>query len=436
MRDFLRMLEKAGKIRSVNCEVDPTFELAAVVKAAQAATTDAVLFNKVKGSRLPVVSNLYSDEERLAQILGVEPSQFGEGWWRAMQCLPEMQENAFLPVPADPDLTQLKLADLPHITWHEKDGGPYISAGIFYARDPETNVGNLSFCRSLMMGDRLISCFVPFHDLADYQRRAEALGRTLEVAVLIGPPPEVFLAACASLPLDMDEMIFAAAVRGKPIEMRPCRSIDLDVPADTQIVIEAQVRASAREAEGPFGEFMGFYGEVNPQGYVLDILAVDALPDAVFHGLLCGSDEDMVPLNRTFAARAYMALREKMPDVVLEVSGNPMFFVMVVRIRKTDDAQPSEIITRVFEYAARWTSMCIVVDEDVDPHDMTAVINAFVTRGRVDERLSILPDESKSRRRTGGRVGIDATTPIAERGRTERTRIPGGETIDLQQYFT
>ncbi|MBD3760915.1 UbiD family decarboxylase [Rhizorhabdus sp.] len=435
MRDFLNRLEQAQDIRYVDREVDPTFELAAVVQASQQDSSSAILFRKVAGTRFPVVSNLYGDDERLAQLLGVNADDFGEGWWRAMQRLPQMADSAFCTVPADPNLVRVTLPELPHIIWQEKDGGPYISAGIFYARDPETGVGNLSFCRSLMVDDRLVSCFVPFHDLADYQRRAEALGKTLEVAVLIGAPPEVFLAACASLPLDMDEMVFAAAIKGEAIEMRPCSTIDLDVPADTQIVIEGRVRPREREPEGPFGEFMGYYGDVNMQGYVIDVLAVDTLPDAVFHGLLCGSAEDMVPLNRAFAARAYVALRETMPDVVLEVSGNPIFFVTVVRIRKTSDDQPAEIIARVFERGARWTSMCIVVDEDVDPHDTAAVLDAYVTRGRVDERLSVLTDDQLPRRRTGGRVGIDATTPMGERDRTERTRIPGAEAIDLRQYL-
>jgi 4-hydroxybenzoate decarboxylase len=422
MRDYMAKIKEAGQLRVVQRTVDPYLELARVVEASQARDADVILFENVRGSPFAVVSNIYGDEARFAGLLGVAPENFGQGWMDAMHRFENLSHEVFEPVSAAPDLCEYKLDDLPRIHWREKDGGAYISAGVFYARDPLTGVGNLSFCRALMREDRLVCCLVPFHDLARYRQNAEAAGGELEVAILIGPPPEIFLAACASLPIDMDEMALAAAIRRAPIPMRPCLSIDLQVPSETEIVLEGRIRKGVEETEGPYGEFMGYYGAVNEQGAVVDVLTVSARPGAVFHGLLCGSPEDLVPLNRTFAMRPWYALKTQMPEAVLEILANPVFFSLIVRIRKTGDAQPERVIDLVFETAARWTSLCIVVDEDVQIADMAAVMHAYLTRGRVDTRIKVFPAAQGHFGRLGGRVGIDATTPMADRVHTQSTK--------------
>ena len=109
------------------------------------------------------------------------------------------------------DLVNGRLSDLPHITYCERDAGPYITAGVFLAKEPGTGIPNLSFCRSMMVSDEKLRVrLAPPHDITKYQKKAEARNEALEVAILLGPPPEVFLAACASVPTEVDELAIAA----------------------------------------------------------------------------------------------------------------------------------------------------------------------------------------------------------------------------------
>src|SRR5262249_35963062 len=155
------------------------------------------------------------------------------------------------------------------------------------------------------------------------QAKAEAKGAPLDIAILIAPPPEVFIAACASVPIEVDELRIAAAIQDRPLEMRRCEVVDLEVPAETQIVIEGRIGPNERQPEGPFGEYLGYYGPRQENGYVIDVKAVRWRPDAYFHGLLCGTPEDLTCLDIAFATRTYMALASSMPGI-LDVTCNPM----------------------------------------------------------------------------------------------------------------
>lgn len=436
MRAYLEKLTAKGSVHIIERVVDPVYELAAVTHRSQELDELPLLFRNVSGTALSVVSNLLGSAERVYDLLGVKRADIGPRWVHLLDHAATLTDDHFPVVPPSPELIQGSIADLPHIKWREKDGGAYISAGIFCAKDPESGVLNLSFCRTFMAGEnQLICCLVPFHDLAQYEAKAHARGEELEVAILVGPPPEVFLAACASLPIDVDEMRFAAAICGEPLPMRKCASIDLLVPAETQIVIEGKFRAGERRSEGPFGEFKGYYGGVNPNGYILDVSTVTYYRDAIFQGLLCGTKDDMVPLDIAFAMRVYSNIAPG-NDWIMEVCCNPMFFAVVIRIRKTSDDQPLAAAELAFAAHPKYVFLCIVVDEDVDIHDMKAVMHAFVTRGRVDDRSAIMSLETDKRDRlNGGRMFLDATAPMSMLDQVEVSRTPGQDDIDLADYF-
>jgi UbiD family decarboxylase len=149
---------------------------------------------------------------------------------------------------------------------------------MFVAKEPETGVPNLSFHRSMYISDEELRCrLAPRHHLTLYHEKAERMGQPLEAAMLIGPPPTAFLAAAAPVPYDVDELEVAAQLAGAPIEMRPCRHLDLMVPATTEIVIAGRFLPNERRPEGPFGEFMGYYVPVGPQA-VFEVLGVTRRP--------------------------------------------------------------------------------------------------------------------------------------------------------------
>ena len=215
MRDYIERLVARKEMNIVEREVDPKFELAAVIGRSQQESDYPVLFRNVKGSGLPVISNVYGSHRRLCEIIGTTKGDFCRHWQSVIDSqLSSAAEYAEI-IPDDQSTVEGKLSDLPHITYCERDGGPYITAGIFLAKEPDSGVPNLSFCRSMMISDQELRVRLAGpHDITQYQKKAEAKDEALEVAILLGPPPEVFMAACASVPIDVDEMAIAAKLSG------------------------------------------------------------------------------------------------------------------------------------------------------------------------------------------------------------------------------
>jgi UbiD family decarboxylase len=437
MRNYLKALDERGEFQLVRRRVDPRFELSAVVEKVQQSGAQPLLFTDVAGTDMLVVSNIYASNDRLCEMIGATRGEFCRRWDELLGSVDTRApyiERAAVPTPRVP----IAFDALPRITWRGKDDGPYITAGVFYAKDPETGVGNLSFCRASMRADgTLLCCIDPPHDLARYQALAEARGEPLDVAILIGPAPEIFLAACASIPYEQDELGVAAAIRGAPVPMRPASTLPFDLPDESEIVIEGRIRPHERRPEGPFGEYMGYYGPLNANGYVFDVTAVTAREGAVFHGLLCGGAEDLCALDVAFATRTYGRIARKVPGVI-DVTCNPMFFCSVVKIDKSYEAQPREVIQAVFDANPNYNFACIVVDKDVDIHDLQAVMKAFLTRGRVDRRVTVVDDvrgwDDSADPIYAGRLGIDATMTWGREENFDPVSTPWPE-IQLDEYL-
>ncbi len=438
MREYIEKLSKRGELHVVDREVDPRFELAAVIGRLQRESERPVLFRNVKGTRMPVISNIYGSHNRLCEIIGTTHGNFCRHWQTLVDDpAPEITEPAQMSA-TEPDRIEGSISDLPHITYFEHDAGPYITAGVFLAKEPETGVPNLSFCRSMMVDDNELRVrLAPPHDITQYQKKAEAKDQPLEVAILIGPPPEIFMAACASVPITTNELALASRIKRAPIEMRQCRHIDMQVPATTEIVIEGRILPHERKMEGPFGEFQGYY--VKPaNNHVFEILNVSWRQDAYFHALLCGYTEDLRALEVSFATRTYKHISAGIPGV-LDVSCYPMPMHTIVRLKPEYDGHAKHVMMKVFSSHLQYNKVCIVVDEDVDIHNFEDVWWAVMTRGRIDKDLMLLPGVPGFFRDPAGvytgRLGIDATKPFSMREDFERKRVPGLADINLKDYL-
>lgn len=437
MRQYIERLLDRDEIHVVDRQVDPKFELAAVIGRSQQQSDFPILFRDVRDSRLPVISNVYGSHRRLCEIIGAEVGAFCRTWQAITDGTLPRADDYVERVPAG-DVVDGRLHDLPWITYCEKDAGPYITAGVFLAKEPETGIPNLSFCRSQMVSDdKLRVRLAPPHDITRYQKQAEARDEPLEVAILLGPPPEVFLAACASVPTDVDELAIAARLSGGSLRMRPCKTIDMLVPADTEVVIEGRILPHVREQEGPFGEFLGYYVDEAPN-HVFEIRAVTWRPKACFHALLCGFPEDLRALEVSFASRVYRQLSASLPGI-LDVSCSPSPMHTVVRIHSQFEGHARQVMLKAFSSHFQYNKICIVVDEDVNIHDFADVWWAVLTRCRVDHDLLHVPDvPGFFRDQHGvyrGRLGIDATKPFGQESDFERKRVPGMNDIDLREYF-
>lgn len=438
MREYIERLTASGDLRIVRREVDPAFELPGVIWQSQRESDAAILFENVKGTRFPVVSNVYGSHRRLCDVIGASSDGFCKRWLEltSQKTAPGADYTQVVPMPAD--LQHGKLSDLPQIRYFERDAGAYLTAGVFLAREPDSGIPNLSFSRSMMVSDNELRIrLAPPHDLTKYQAKAEQRNAALEVAILLGPPPEVFLAACASVPYDADELGIAAQIRRRPLPMRPCKSIDLMVPAETEIVIEGRILPNVRRPEGPFGEFLGYYVGAGPN-HVFEILDVSWRRNAVFHSLLCGYAEDLRGLEISFASRVYRHLVSDLPGI-LDVSCNPSPLHTIVKIRPQYEGHAQHVILKTFSAHLQYNKVCIVVDEDVDIHDFNDVWWAVMTRCRVDCKMMVISDIPGFHRDPArvhwGRLGIDATKPYGLEKEFDRKQIPGAARLNLRDYL-
>jgi len=436
MRELIERLAAAGELLVVNEQVDQRYELAAITKRIQAASEKAVLFKNVAGTSLPVVSNLYGSHRRLCELIGASSDAFCPVWLAALRA--PLAHPIYEPGAAQTDLLECALSELPLITYHEKDAGPYFTSAIFLAQEPDTRVPNLSFHRSMYVSDRELRVRLgSSHDLARYQKKAEQRGEALEAALLIGVAPEIFLSACYSLPYEADELELASKLRGGPIPMRPCKRIGLSVPASAEIVVEGRFLPNVRRPEGPFGEFMGAYVPVG-ENHVFEVLAVTRRADACFHSLICGSPEDLRPLEALTAARVYEHV-SRVVRGVLDVSTRPNCMITILKIKQEYEGHGKHALLAALGSNMDFNKVCMVVDQDVDIYDLNDVMWAYLTRGPADQRAMVLEripgfyrDEMKDH---WGRLAIDATMPWGRFAEFERKRIPGEDAVDLDRYL-
>ncbi|XBS67930.1 UbiD family decarboxylase [Acerihabitans sp. KWT182] len=391
MRNYIRKLKERGDLLVVDKEIDPFHELAAVTYQAQKQWGKPILFNHVKGTKFPVITNVYGSRERLAEVIGIDADDFCRQWSNLSALGPAPISK---PQPHDKsslEYVDVKLSDLPLITYSDRDGAPYFTSAMFIARDPDTGVGNLSYHRSMYISDRELRCrLAPRHHLTIYHEKAEKMGKPLEAAMLIGAPSHAFLTAAAPLPYDVDELAVAAQLRGEPIAMRKCKHIDLEVPAETEIVIEGRFLPNVRKPEGPFGEFMGYYVPVGPNA-VFEVLGVTARKDALFHSILCGSAEEVLTLELSVSANIFQRLSAALPGIV-NVTCQPFVNHAVVQIDPQFEGHARQVMLATIGAEPIWAKIITVVDRDVNIYDMDDVMWAVLTRSRPDKDMLIIPD--------------------------------------------
>lgn len=434
MRRYLEALLSRNRVRVVEREVSGQFELAGVTQRSQRESDAPLLFRRVVGSRYRVMTNIFGSRPRLTEMLGGGTS-FCRRWAELMKTpvVPPIEV-------AEPDgLEEARLTELPQITYFEHDGGPYLTSGVYLANEPDSGVPNLSFHRAQIISDSELRIRLGGpHHLTQYQAKAEARGEALEAAIMLGPPPELVLAAAAPIAYEESELEVAGRIAGRPLTMRRCRTVALSVPAETEIVIEGRILPGVRRPEGPFGEFMGFYVPVG-DNHVFEVTAVVARRDAIFHALICGSPEDLRLLELSVATRVYQALLAANLRGIIDVACVPTVMSTVVQIEQMYDGHARQAMLTAMGANRDWSKSVFVVDEDVDINDFNDVWWAYLTRGRADHRALVIPEVPGFYRDPTkdywGRLGIDATVPFGRKAEFVRKRIPGADDVDLAQYL-
>ncbi len=437
LRAFLDALASRGLLLRLEREVDPRTEAARLMRQLELRGV-AGLFANVAGAEAALAYNLIGSREALAVALDVEPSDVRGRFRRALEhrVAPIVVDNAPVhEVVSEGD--EADLSRLPLVTHSEKDAGPYVTAGAVIACDPETGARNVSINRMMLVGARETGIrMMPPQQLGVIQARAEARGADLPVAVAIGLHPLDTLAAATSLPAGEDELELAGGLRGEPLRLVRARTVDLDVPADAEIVIEGVIPAGVRESEGPFGDFLQFYVP-EMANHRLRVTALTHRRDPIYQTMVAGSREDVNLLGLSREADIVAAVERTGADLV-DARLGPTILGCAISIRQRYPGEAKNVgLAALGGY--QWLKYCIVVDQDVDVWDFDDVWWAVTTRSSPQRAIVVAAGAPAFPRDAHGihdsRAVLDATIPFGEWAHYERRVPPGEAPLDLEDWL-
>ena len=448
LRDFLKLLEERGELKSIDAPVDPRLEMTEICDRVLKARGPALLFRNPKGHTIPVLGNLFGTPQRVALGMGQESvaalREVGRllaalrepepptGWKDALGKLPLLKQALHM---APTELSRapcqevvleggaVDLGALPIQTCWPEDAAPLITWGLVVTRGPHKARQNLGIYRQQVVGpNRVIMRWLPQRGGAlDFREHAQAHpGQPFPVAVALGADPATILAAVTPVPDTLGEYSFAGLLRGSRTEVVKCVSSDLRVPAAAEIVLEGVIHPDDTALEGPFGDHTGYYNE-QERFPVFTVTHLTRRSDPIYHSTYTGKppDEPAVlgeALNEVFVPLLQRQFPE-ITDFYLPPEGCS-YRVALVRLKKQYPGHAKRAMFGVWGFLRQflYTKFIIVVDDDVDIRNWKEVVWAVSTR--VDPvRDTLLVDHTpidyldfaSPVSGLGGKMGIDAT---------------------------
>jgi anhydromevalonate phosphate decarboxylase len=425
MQSFLKKLNEEFKVIKIETEISPEYEVSNCLKKYD---KDVVIFDKVKGSSLSVVSGICNTRLKIARSLGIEVEEITQRIMDATENpLPlnkyQKIDNCFeISTAAD-------LQKLPILTYYRRDGGPYITAGVVIAKDPETGIRNASIHRMLVLDkDRLTARIVP-RDLYTYHKRAEAMDDPLEVAIAIGVHPATLLATTTSVPINIDELEVANNFHNGEMKLIKCENVDLEVP-ECEILLEGRILPNERAEEGPFVDLTDTYDVVRKEP-IIELELMHYSRDSLYHAIMPAGFEHKLLQGLPQEPRIYNAVRNTLPTVknVILTEGGCCWLHAVISIQKQTPGDGKNVVMAALA-AHPSLKHCVVVDEDVNVLKAEDVEYAIATRVKADEDVLIVPgargsslDPCATPEGTTTKVGVDATKPLNKRDKFERVSL-------------
>ena len=452
LRSFLSELEaeEPDQLVRVNREVDPHFEITGVLaKLEKERKFPVVIFENVKGSTLPVVTNVHADARRLFRAIGLKNGTLSEfiREYSAREDSPkppvvvakEASVQEVILKGKDVDVTRL-----PILTYHEKDAGRYITAGFGIMRDPDTGVRNAGIYRLMVhsadtFGIQLSETAHGHYIWQAYERQ----NKPTPMAVAIGHHPAFYVGCLSFTSLETDEFSVAGGVMGEPVELVPCLTLPLEVPAYAEIVLECEILPKVRKQEAPFGEYPGTYGPQrnNP---IVQVKAITMRRGALYQSSFVGHADNLLLsgiVRSTTIMKTVKMASPKVRAVHVPTSGRCRF-ICYVAIEKIIEGEPKNAAMAAFA-ADPFLKYVVVVDQDVNILNDEEVLHAIATRVRADTDMFTVtyakgsPLDPASYDPAGGshlvtKMGIDATRKA---NYPEEIRVPGSDEIKLEDYF-
>jgi 2,5-furandicarboxylate decarboxylase 1 len=416
-RNFLEQLDKNGELIRIRKEVSTEYEMAGIIDALG---EKPVFFEKVKESSIPVVAGLVSSKELIAKALNIKKEQLLHKLSNAIEnpLPPDVVEKEECQeiVEKDVDLTKL-----PIMRYTEKDGGKYIASAIAIIKDPELG-RNMCFHRLMLLDkNKFVARIVEERGTDTALKKS---GGELDIAMCIGNSTAVLLAAATSLPKGVDELGMANAL--EKTELVKCKTIDVEVPRDCEIVLEGRI-TKERAPEGPFLDLTGIVDKVRQQP-VIEVNCITHREKPIYQTILAGRNEHKFLMGMPREPTIFNEVNKvcECKDVYI-TPGGCSWLHAVVQIKKQNPDDGKKAIKAAFE-GHRSLKHCVVVDEDINIYDQNEVEWALATRFQADKDAVILPNQrgssldpsgdlTEGKKATTCKMGLDATIPLKGTGK-------------------
>jgi 2,5-furandicarboxylate decarboxylase 1 len=432
-RGFLEQLDRNGELTRIGKEVSIEYEMAGIVDALG---EKPVFFEKVKESRIPVVAGLVSSKELIARALNIRKEQL-------LHKLSNAIENPLHPYVAEKGECQeivekdVDLTKLPIMKYTEKDGGKYIASAIAVVKDSELG-RNTCFHRLMLLDkDKFVARIVEDRGTDTALKKS---GGELDIALCIGNSTAVLLAAATSLPKGVDELGMANVL--EKTELVKCKTIDVEVPRDCEIVLEGRI-TKEKAPEGPFLDLTGIIDKVRQQP-VIQIKCVTHREKPIYQTILAGRNEHKFLMGMPKEPTIFNEVNKvcECKDVYI-TPGGCSWLHAVVQIRKQNPDDGKKAIGAAFE-GHKSLKHCVIVDDDINIYDPNDVEWAIATRFQADRNTVILSNQpgssldpsgdlTEGKKATTAKMGLDATAPFVATGKGFKKEEY--RKIDLNKYL-
>ena len=440
LREFVSTLEREGELKRISVEADPILEIAEITDRVSKAFGPALLFENPKGSSIPLLINAFGSDKRMAlaleaptvdsiaeRISEILDLKAPEGILDKLRMLPKLGELAGVfptSVKSGPckeviERDRPSLDKFPILQCWPQDGGRFITLGCVFTKNPATGKRNCGMYRMQVYDEKTTAMHwqTQKHG-AWHATKARERGEKVPVAVAIGCDPAVVFSAIVPLPDDLDEMIFAGFVRRKPVEMAPCETVPLEVPANAEIVLEGWVDPAELRTEGPFGDHTGFYS-LEGSYPVFRLSCITHRRDPIYQTIIVGKPPQEDCFMGTAVERIFLpVIRKQIPEIVdMHLPWAGVFHnLMIVAIEKRWPGHARKVMNAIWGTGQMMLTKCIVVvDHDTNVRDMAEV--AWKVLNHIDPERDIqftlgpvdTLDHASRLQDFGSKMGIDAT---------------------------
>lgn len=454
LQDFIKTLKEKNELTEIDFPVSAELEITEITDRAskqQGIENKALLFKNVEGYEIPVITNAFGSFDRMAMSLGVKDvreiaarieelikpeipdSLAGKAalmpkLLEVSQFFPQKVFSASCQEVVIKNLSEPILDKLPILKCREKDGGPFITLPLVITKHPVTGNRNMGMYR-LQKYDNLTTGmhWHKHHDGAENFQEAKKLGKKFEVAVALGCDPAITYAATAPVPPGIDEMIFAGFLRRTPVKLVKCKTVDIEVPADAEIILEGYVDLEEERTEGPFGDHTGYYSLADKYP-VFHITCMTHKKNPVYPATIVGRppQEDCY-MGKATEQIFLPVLRKILPEIVdMNLPFEGVFHnCAIISINKSYPGHANKVMNAVWGLGQlMFTKFVIIVDAGVDVQNISEVSwrvfnntdpsrDLTITKGPLD-----MLDHSCDLPGFGGKAGIDATKKTSEDGFT------------------